>query len=552
MKKLLISMFVAFITATTAHGQTEDVYGRKVTQTATQYTVTYKNTTENGGTASEKWSGPLSNGKRTGTWTFSATYQRYYLSKGTFLTGTQTIARNYKDGKPHGTYSVVSTLKECDGRYNYFTNEWVYGPYRDYGENVKGSFVEGKPSGTWNISSKRNKNQFILYFTNGHATGTWNIQNPGKSTIEFNNEGYVIHQKTVMAPDWGFELKYSEGADLKTILPNDTTYIGDYLHFFGYYQRGCGMEEYLLKYPENEENEMYEPYYITAAYQRYYAPYGNAPEYEVRAYEQKLKKWEDIQNILPDIEYASEALKDFVPYTESTSEFFRNLKNREYVTLQKALEIRERYPNINPYIKDIYEIYFKNGVNTQTIKSYYYYLKDSVNIVNSYKKDIDDDIAYLKKKYNITYPTWKEAEKAILGFRENWKAANDSLTAMLKKKEELYNSKIDSLKNLPLTENDYVAFAITLKNPNRKKSAVSVFHIPYPEEVKFARDFSIDCLRDEWFEELPKPRIMDRANFQRFYGRSSQMNQFTVVTTNPTEKQIQKIREKVRKYYFSE
>ena len=70
-----------------------------------------------GGTLKESWSGQVVNGKREGVWKFLGTYTRYQWSGNVHYTGTVTMTRSYKNGIPHGTYSINQNITQEAGEY---------------------------------------------------------------------------------------------------------------------------------------------------------------------------------------------------------------------------------------------------------------------------------------------------------------------------------------------------------------------------------------------------------------------------------------------------
>lgn len=39
-----------------------------------------------------------------------------------------------------------------NGGYNIFTDNWIYKAPSDYNEYISGAYINGKPTGTWNIN----------------------------------------------------------------------------------------------------------------------------------------------------------------------------------------------------------------------------------------------------------------------------------------------------------------------------------------------------------------------------------------------------------------
>lgn len=277
--KKLVSFIAVSLVGFSLYAQT-DFRGVKVTQNGNTYTATFNKKSDNGGTASEKWTGPLVDGKRHGTWTFTGTYNQYATKSGRARNGSIKMIRNYKNGVPSGSYSVTYNITERDVNYNYFTGDWVYGAQVNMTEKVSGAFMDGKPSGTWNIFSERNHESWNISFVDGYATGVWRSKISGISDeITFKN-GYAIHQKTPKDDgSWGYELKYDK--DPATIFPQDTIRVGNsFLFYFDTYAAGLFLiTDWMNNYPKNASNEDTPAYYILSDYKNHNKPYGNIPYY---------------------------------------------------------------------------------------------------------------------------------------------------------------------------------------------------------------------------------------------------------------------------------
>lgn len=277
--KKLVSFIALCLVAVISSAQTTDFRGVKVSKSGNTYTATFSKKSANGGSAFEKWTGPLVNGKRSGTWTFTGTYKQYVMDGGRCRNGSVKMTRNYKNGKPDGVYSVTYNITERNASYNYFTDTWRYGEQHDMTERVSGSFIDGKPNGTWNIFSERFHETWTAHFKSGYADGTWKNTTGGYSQkIEFKN-GYGFHQR-VPEDDgsWGYELSYD--VDPATLQPQDTIRVGDKMFFYwDTYSRGLFLiTDWMINYPKNASDESAKAYYILSDFKNHYKPYGNVPQ----------------------------------------------------------------------------------------------------------------------------------------------------------------------------------------------------------------------------------------------------------------------------------
>lgn len=279
MKKLTSFIALCALVVATATAQVADYRGVKVSQSGNKYTATYSKKSANGGTANEKWTGNLVDGKRSGTWTFTGTYNQFIMEGGRCRNGLVSMTRTYKDGIPSGPYSVTYNITERNASYNFITDSWIFGEKHDMSEKVVGAFLDGKPHGKWTTTSQRNHETWIMNFVNGYADGVWksNINNEGQE-FTFKN-GYGFYQKVPQDDgSWGYELKYDK--DPATIFPQDTLKVGESIMYnFNYYTGGMFIiTNWAYDYPKNASNEDTHGYYILSDFKKYYQPYGNVPE----------------------------------------------------------------------------------------------------------------------------------------------------------------------------------------------------------------------------------------------------------------------------------
>lgn len=227
MKKMKFSLMLLMVfMSLMINAQTNtDAEGRTVSIINDVYKMSWSAKSDNGGTYSETWTGPLKNGQRHGTWKYTRNVNRF-MSDGAALTGTVVMVRNYKEGVPHGVYSYNSNIKYCSISFNVLNNTWVYGSNETITESVNGSFQDGSPNGAWTISSNTKGENLSISFVNGRANGTWKINNESFSTYQF-RDGYLVYQKQPVEVSWGYETKYPADIDLETLEPKDTVLVAN-------------------------------------------------------------------------------------------------------------------------------------------------------------------------------------------------------------------------------------------------------------------------------------------------------------------------------------
>ena len=400
MKTLLIIVISLF--ATTSIAQTTDYRGRKVIQNGVNYSVTCNKKSDNGGTLKESWSGQVVNGKREGVWKFLGTYTRYQWSGNVHYTGTVTMTRSYKNGIPHGTYSINQNITQEAGEYNYLTNTWRYGDKRSYPEKVTGSFFEGKPDGIWTCSSERNHETFTICFTKGIPTGVWKITiEQSKLECTFDN-GHVISMKTINDGGvWGEELVYD--TDPRT-LPKDTVLMSNFIYMWDSYSTGLPMtSEYRKFYPEGSSNEKpVNTKYTLSQYEKHLRQFGNVPPHLKKDYHKayidklksRLSNMNQVQNELESV-YLSD---------KNIAAFLKNVYDNDINDAKIGFIKRNMYSKLkNEYIKDSvitqpkYAKFFReceeNGIEYKTLR----YLECYFDTV-SFKTYVDECFAKTKSK----------------------------------------------------------------------------------------------------------------------------------------------------------
>lgn len=123
--------------------------GMTATVTPTHYKLSWSQTSRNGGTVRGTFSGPMKNGKRTGTWTASITFNKFLPDgAGAVRTGTISMTRNYLDGLLYGAYIYNQKLNFRNIVYT--SSGWKYSAEAEPDNmSVKGSFDKGRFDGAW-------------------------------------------------------------------------------------------------------------------------------------------------------------------------------------------------------------------------------------------------------------------------------------------------------------------------------------------------------------------------------------------------------------------
>lgn len=293
MKQFLLFMTLCLIPVM-SFAQEKDSDGRVVTQNGNQYKVTFNATSDNGGTISETWYGSIVNGKREGTWNFVGNYNKYEISSGIFRTGTVTMTRTYKNGVPNGKYVLKHDLQLMNGGYNIFTDNWIYKAPSDYNEYISGAYINGKPTGTWNINYE-GLEKLTLTFKNGVMDGAFSITDVirGLTTKGSFKNGYVLTMQEMLGVDWGYETDYA-GKDPSTIQPQETVSLANMITMWELYATGMNIcNEYMTNYPVNSSDERApEITYIFSDADKYRKLFGNVPESVVKSMEQE-SRWKD-------------------------------------------------------------------------------------------------------------------------------------------------------------------------------------------------------------------------------------------------------------------
>ena len=61
-----------------------------------------------------------------------------------------------------------------NGGYNIFTDNWIYKAPSDYNEYISGAYINGEPTGTWNINYE-GLEKLTVTFKNGVMDGVFSI-----------------------------------------------------------------------------------------------------------------------------------------------------------------------------------------------------------------------------------------------------------------------------------------------------------------------------------------------------------------------------------------
>ena len=394
MKTKLSFMLLACAISTSIFAQEKDFRNRSISQSGNVYTVTYSDKTDNGGTAYEKWTGKLVNGKREGQWTLYAKYTNYMYGVGAAQTGTINVVRNYKNGIPSGAYSANYNITERGIRYNVLTDRWVYGKPTNASESVIGAFANGIPRGTWKSASTRFKEYVTITFNEqGRPAGTMQYTKSGQNlNVKFTQDGYAssIKEPQTLDGSWWYELDYG-GKNPKTIFPQDTVSLSrSLLTYWEYWAHGMEKADFYEKYyPGGASDDKTPSTYIVSAYNRYYVPKGNVPEYEIQGYWNKLyRPYEEKMK-----EFQEEYMHDFRVklnnnYTGYIQKLAKNINAYDYIENTICDSLYEIYL---PKIDSLYNVYVSQDLdtarlNSKKVKLTYLNSKNDPKIKESYEK----------------------------------------------------------------------------------------------------------------------------------------------------------------------
>lgn len=272
---LIASMFASAQTITQNTGK-----GKTVTfdQSMTgPYKLVWKDKSRNGGIVSKTWSGKLENGRRVGQWSGTATYQNYEYGEGKFWQGTSTIVRNYVDGKPSGSYSVVDNVKYRNGRYNALRGVWEYEQWQEQSLSIKGSFKSGIAVGSWEIKSTSHKEHIIFQLTQeGTPDGDYNWN----GSIRKFKSGYLIEETEMKEPTWGIKLSYTP-EEIEAFTPEQADREPFIISNYGeFYLTGARWEDEIRNYPLNSSDDPTTTgEYMVVDRKAHEKLIGNAPEW---------------------------------------------------------------------------------------------------------------------------------------------------------------------------------------------------------------------------------------------------------------------------------
>ena len=495
MNKKFFSLMAAFLFAVAANAQVEDIYGVRVTQSGDVYKATYNKKTDNGGSASETWTGRIVNGKREGVWKFTANYSKFMYAENNFRSGSITMTRTYKNGLPNGTYSINQNITEQIGSYNAFIGEWVYKTPENRRETVTGSFVNGMPDGTWNVKSERSDEIITMKFIQGKPDGVWTHQKYQKDQVTFKN-GYVIHQKQYMDNGlWGYELKYPND-DPTALQLQDTVFVNDYLAGFNYYAYGMFVESYIKDYPKGASNDEMKPYYILAAYKEYNKLWGNVPEYELGAYQRELERAEQERGLIPLFNKANE----LTPRIKELIDRFKNENHSDYRGYRKMYEFAkemEKIDSICPDLKDLKDPfkYQKHIEDPVVISDYVSYYFNSRGYEQSYKEHI------ARRAEEMQFAKIGIPEEQYAYFIDNFdeRRLKDTLKII---RNNTFRMKNQALKNEPLPLADYVNIALFVSplNTEGRDLVQKRYCIPTEEEAREIINALIDVVIEQDIE----------------------------------------------------
>lgn len=273
-----------------AVSQTVDHGGGIVsTQSGNNYKVTKKDTSQNGGTMTLSFGGVLKDGKRDGVWKLNASYNNYGGANGYYYTGTSTMTRTYKDGILQGPYSLIQNIKHRTGSYNRLRGVWVYGPFEDGSENISGNFVNGKPTGKWNVKGTMLVCSFTL--DNGVPVGDAVVSKlpmGGGLNISF-RDGYLTKWEPVSGNGWSKGYQWAPNEDLTVLSDQKECDLLLDLNFLSEYMCGSDFYTWIKNYPQNGSEEDFAIPYKTADKQSHERFFGNPPKSVIEEYEKNRR-----------------------------------------------------------------------------------------------------------------------------------------------------------------------------------------------------------------------------------------------------------------------
>ena len=231
------------------------IYGNPITekQTATSYSMVWKETSKNGGTVNGTWGGPMIDGKRDGLWKADVKFNLFGDAP-EFRTGTITMTRSYKNGIPDGPYKYNYNVNYREGFYNSKLNKWIYSEPEGDTETVSGAFVDGRPDGHWSIkSTMRGGFESEMNFDNGIPKGEirsyeyfW-----GPRVDVFDEKGFLIqHEENGNhgINGWKYSNPDSIPLDVRVGIPASRYFTSDGVDD-NYYAKGCEMFKWIQIYP---------------------------------------------------------------------------------------------------------------------------------------------------------------------------------------------------------------------------------------------------------------------------------------------------------------
>lgn len=267
-------------------------------QNGNSYKLTRNQKSENGGTVTMTFSGNLKDGKKDGVWKLTSNYNNYGGGNGYFFTGTSTMTRTYKDGILNGDYKLTQNVKYRTGSYNMVRGVWKYGPYEDGTEQVSGSFLDGKPTGKWNI--KAPLLICSIQFKNGIPDGDVSVSDPamgGGVHMSF-RDGYLVKWEPWNNKRVREGLKWSEDENLENLPSQEEGDLFYEISFLSYFMGGSDLEKWVKNYPMDSSNEKFNIRYKYADKENHKALFGSPTKEELEAFERAMSdKKEKAKNL---------------------------------------------------------------------------------------------------------------------------------------------------------------------------------------------------------------------------------------------------------------
>lgn len=389
------------------------IYGNPITekQTATSYSMVWKETSKNGGTVNGTWGGPMIDGKRDGLWKADVKFNLFGDGPN-YRTGSITMTRSYKKGIPDGPYKYNYNVNYREGYYNSRAGKWVYTEPEGDTESVSGSFVNGRPDGRWSIkSTMRGGFESEMNFDKGIPKGEirsyeyfW-----GPRVDVFDEKGFLIqHEENGNhgINGWKYSNPDSIPLDVRVRIPASRYFTSDGVDD-NYYAKGCEMFKWIQIYPYMssedtpilEGKEVHHKNYDEREDIKFKEFYGGDPDWI--ALKEKAKN-----NIMKNIIF--DKVKD---KANQLSDIWYEIKNKD----EKYTDFRTR-TNSMIYELEIFKEIINNDNEISEITSDPNYDLIEKSALNEYFKMVSDENLMLERlKYHTFIQNGREDAKKMIG-----------------------------------------------------------------------------------------------------------------------------------------